>query len=98
MIVDSTPTVQGPPSNMPSILPSISSIISAMQVGLGRPEVLPEGAAMGTSAAAMMARVTGWSGQRTPTVSSPAVVCRGTMGFLGRIIVRGPGQNFSARA
>ena len=37
---------------------------------------------MGTSAAAMMARVTGWSGQRTPTVSSPAVVRRGCMDRL----------------
>ena len=58
-MVDSTPTVQGPPSTMPSILPSMSSIMWAAVVGLGRPEVLPLGAAMGTSAASMMARVTG---------------------------------------
>ena len=98
MIVDSTPTAHGPPSNMPSILPSMSSIMSLMHVGLGRPEVLPEGAAMGTSAAAMIARVTGWFGQRTPTVSRPPVVRSGTMGLRGRIIVRGPGQNRSASA
>jgi len=95
-MVDSTPTVQGPPSTMPSILPSMSSIMWAAVVGLGRPEVLPLGAAMGTPAARMMARVTGWSGQRTPTVSRPPVVCRGTMSRRGRIMVRGPGQNRSA--
>ena len=98
MIVDSTPTAHGPPSNIPSILPSMSSIMSAMHVGLGRPEVLPDGAAMGTSAAAMTARVMGWFGQRTPTVSNPPVVRSGTMGFRGKIIVSGPGQNFSASA
>ena len=65
---------------------SMSSIMWAAVVGLGRPEVLPLGAAMGTPAARMMARVTGWSGQRTPTVSRPPVVCRGTMSRRGRIM------------
>ena len=50
------------------------------------------------AAAAMIARVTGWFGQRTPTVSRPPVVRSGTMGLRGRIIVRGPGQNRSAIA
>ena len=98
MMVDSTPTAQGPPSTMPSILPSMSSSMSAMLVGLGRPEVLPEGAATGTPAAAIMARHTGWAGQRMPTVSSPAVTASGTMGLCLRIMVSGPGQNRSARA
>ena len=57
-MVDSTPTRQGPPSTMPSILPSISSSMSAALVGLGRPEVLPLGAATGTPAARIIARVT----------------------------------------
>ena len=65
-------------------------------VGLGRPDVLPLGAAMGTPAASMMASVAGWFGQRTPTVSSPPVVRRGTISRRGRIMVSGPGQNFSA--
>ena len=65
-------------------------------VGLGRPDVLPLGAAMGTPAASMMASVTGWFGQRTPTVSSPPVVRRGTISRRGRIMVSGPGQKFSA--
>ena len=95
-MVLSTPTVQGPPSTMPSILPSMSSIMCPAVVGLGRPEVLPLGAAIGTPAASMMASVTGWSGQRTPTVSSPPVVRRGTMSRRDRIMVSGPGQNRAA--
>ena len=47
---------------------------------------------MGTPASLSMASVTGCSGQRTPTVESPAVVTSGTMGLRGRIIVSGPGQ------
>ena len=97
-MVDSTPTPQGPPSTMPSILPHMSSIIWPAVVGLGRPEVLPEGAAMGTPARRMISRVTGWLGQRTPTVSRPPVVRRGTLSRRGRIMVRGPGQKARARA
>ena len=44
----------------------------------------------------MMASVTGWAGQRTPTVSSPAVVASGTTGLRLRIMVSGPGQKFRA--
>ena len=98
MMVLSTPTPQGPPSKMASIFPSISSHMCWAQVGLGRPEVLPEGAAMGTSACRITSRVKGWSGQRTPTVSSPPVVTLGTLARRWRIMVRGPGQNRSARA
>ena len=97
-MVDSTPTAQGPPSTMAGILPFMSSSTSWALVQLGRPEVLALGAAMGTPAASMMAKVTGWSGQRTPTVSSPPVVRSGTLSFRGRIMVRGPGQNFLARS
>mgnify|MGYP004690774005 CR=1 FL=1 len=57
-MVDSTPTWQGPPSTTASIFPSISSMQSAAQVQLGRPEVLALGAAMGTPASRMMASVT----------------------------------------
>ena len=63
---------------------------------LGRPERLALGAAMGMPASRMIASVTGWLGQRTATVSSPAVVSSGMMGRRFRIIVRGPGQNFRA--
>ena len=91
-MVDSTPTVQGPPSTMPSMRPSMSSMTSWARVQLGRPERLALGAAIGTPASRMMAVATGWSGQRMATVSSPAVVASGTMGLRRRIIVRGPGQ------
>ena len=97
-MVDSTPTAQGPPSTMPPIFPSISSSMSAILLGLGRPEVLPDGAATGTSAAARMARQTGWAGQRIPTVSSPAVTTSGTTRFRRSTMVSGPGQKRSARA
>ena len=50
---------QGPPSTIPSIRPSMSSRIWAAQVGLGRPERFPLGAATGTPAARRMASVTG---------------------------------------
>ena len=95
-MVDSTPTWQGPPSTMPSIRPSMSSAMCRAQVGLGRPDRLPLGAATGTPASRMIANVTGWSGQRTPTVSSPAVTALGTLARRRRIMVRGPGQNRSA--
>ena len=77
---------------MPSIFPSMSSSMSARQVGLGRPEVLPDGAATGVPAASRMARVTGCAGQRMPTVSSPAVTASGTMSRRFKIMVSGPGQ------
>ena len=81
---------------MASILPSISVTIWAAVVGLGRPERLPDGAATGTPAAAMMRRVTALAGQRTATVGSPAVVSRGTSSRHGSTRVSGPGQNCSA--
>ena len=96
MIVDSTPTSQAPPSTMPSIFPHISSRTCSAVVQLGRPEMLALGAATGTPAFSMMARVTAWSGHLMPTVSSPPVVRSGTQGFFFRIIVSGPGQKRSA--
>ena len=68
-------------------------------VGLGLPEVFPEGAAMGVWASRITSRHSGWAGQRIPTVSSPAVTAAGTIlvpspAFLqGSIMVSGPGQN-----
>ena len=95
-MVDSTPTTQGPPSTTPSILPSMSSMTSAALVQLGRPERLALGAATGTPASRRMAKVTGWLGQRTATVSSPAVVASGTSSLRFKMMVSGPGQNFRA--
>ena len=95
--VDSTPTAQLPPSMIMSIRPPTSSSTSWAEVQLGRPEVLALGAAMAIPASRIMARVTGWLGQRTPTVSRPAVVSSGTVGWRFKTMVSGPGQNFRAR-
>ena len=91
-MVDSTPTRQGPPSTMASIRPSISCSTCWAVVVEGLPERLAEGAAMGTPESRMISRVASFAGQRTPTVSSPAVVVFGTISRTGRIMVRGPGQ------
>ena len=95
-MVDSTPTEQGPPSRIASILPSISSSICWAVVGLGFPEVFPEGAAMGTSASRISRRAIGWLGQRIPTVSNPPVVRFGTLERRDSTMVSGPGQKRSA--
>ena len=95
--VDSTPTGQGPPSRMTSMRPSISSRTCCAVVGLGRPERLAEGAAMGTPAALMRASAVLCSGIRTATVGRPAATSSGTISLLKNISVRGPGQNASMR-
>ena len=74
----------------------MSSSMCCAVVGLGFPEVFPEGAATGVPAVRMMARHMAWAGHRIPTVSSPAVTASGTTGFRRRIMVSGPGQNRSA--
>ena len=81
--VDSTPTWHGPPSRISGTRPSMSSKTSGAVVGLGRPERLALGAAMGTPAASISARATGCEGMRTATVASPAVTRRGTLLALG---------------
>ena len=98
--VDSTPTSQAPPSRISGMRPSMSSNMWAAVVGLGRPERLPLGAAMGQPAARISARAIGWDGMRTATVFSPPVVRRGTRADFGKISVSGPGQYaaISARA
>ena len=96
--VDSTPMPQLPPSRIPATLPVISSATSCALVGLGLPDTLALGAAMGQPAARMRAAATGWDGIRTATVSSPAVTMSGTSSDRGTTMVRGPGQNVSIRA
>ncbi|EFR83444.1 conserved hypothetical protein, partial [Listeria monocytogenes FSL F2-208] len=65
-------------------------------VGLGFPERFALGAATGTFAAFINARLTGCSGMRTPTVDKPAETFAAKLSFFkGRITVSGPGQNFS---
>ena len=76
----------------------MSSNTSRAVVGLGRPERLALGAAMGRPAASMSARATGCAGMRTATVASPAVTRRGTFSLFGKISVSGPGQKASIKA
>ena len=101
MMVDSTPTVQAPPSSTAAIRPSrppSGSSTSAARVGLMRPEALAEGIASGTPAACITARASGWAGTLSPTLSSPAVT-REAIPASGRSAttsVSGPGQNAAA--
>ena len=90
--MDSTPTAHAPPSTTAAILPAMSSMTCAAVVVEGRPEVLAEGAAMGTPAARMTARAIGWEGRRMPTVSRPAETSTGMRSDLGKMMVMGPGQ------
>src|SRR6266446_6324168 len=94
--VDSTPTGVGPPSRISSMRPSRSSRTCSARVGLGHPERLADGAAMGRPLASISARATGWDGTRAATVSSPPVVMSGTVAARGRTRVRGPGQKRAA--
>ena len=80
--VDSIPIAVLSPLTIASILPSISSATSSNVVGLGLPEMLALGAAIGTPAASMISAASRRDGHLTATVSSPPVVTSGTAGFL----------------
>jgi hypothetical protein len=88
----------GPPSRIRSIRPWRSSQTCLAMVGLGRPNLFAEGAAMGTALSSMSLLATGWLGMRTATVSNPPVVTVGTLSVLGKTSVSGPGQNLSIRS
>ena len=93
MMVDSTPTLQFPPSIIASILPYMSLITCCARVGLGLPDRFELGAAIGTFAAFISARANGCFGIRTATVLSPAVILSPILGFYFKMIVSGPGEN-----
>ena len=90
--VDSSPTSVSSDTMMAETRPIISSITCSLFVGLGRPEILALGAAMGTPADLMSPRAMRLEGKRTATVSSPAVTTSGTPLLLCMISVKGPGQ------
>lgn len=73
----------------------MSSATYSAIVGLGFPDALALGAATKPPAASISRCATGCDGNLTATVSSPPVVSSGTVSFLGRIMVSGPGQNAS---
>src|SRR5699024_2062103 len=93
--VDSTPTPAGPASSNPAILPCKSLQTWSAVVGLGFPDVLALGAAIGLSHVLSSALAAGWSGMRTPMVASPAVVLGAHVPLWGRTNVIGPGVNVS---
>ena len=71
-MVDSTPTVHGPPSITMSMRPRRSASTCAALVGETWPERLAEGATTGPPKAASSACASGCAGTRTATLSSPA--------------------------
>ncbi len=95
MTVDSRPIGQGPASRISSTRPFSSSATSAAVVGLTAPARLALGAAIGTPAASISARETGWAGARSATVSSPALTrnARGEGSRRFSTSVSAPGQN-----
>ena len=94
-MVDSSPHSAAPPSRIMSIFPSRSKATWDALVGLGLPDALALGAAMGRPAARISAMATGCEGKRTATVSSPPVTESGTISVFGKIMVNGPGQKAS---
>ncbi|MGY4486077.1 hypothetical protein ACVWWR_005268 [Bradyrhizobium sp. LM3.2] len=98
-MVDSTPTVTGPPSTIRSIRPARSLSTWAASVGETWPERLADGATTAPPKARRIACATGWAGMRIATVSRPAVArsATGQFSVFGTTSVSGPGQNASAR-
>ena len=78
-----------------STLPFKSSITCSTLVGDGLPDKFAEGAATGKSTAFKIAWAISLLGSLIATVSSPPVASSGIRSDLLKIIVRGPGQNFS---
>src|SRR5699024_5126079 len=77
------------------ILPYKSSTTWVAFVGLGLPEVLALGAAIGTFANSIIFKAILLFGILIATVDNPPVILSGTLSLFLNIKVRGPGQNFS---
>ena len=92
--VDSKPNWQGPPSRITGTLPSKSSRTCSSRVGLGRPDRLALGAAIGPDTA-IRSSAPSWLGIRIPTVDSPAVTRSGTQEAAGTTRERGPGHRLA---
>ena len=82
---------------MASTLPIRSCTQCSKVVGLGLPERFAEGAAKGSPVSRIILCATGCAGKRTATVGRFALVTMGILSLFFIIIVKGPGQNFSAR-
>src|SRR5699024_5810089 len=77
------------------ILPYKSSTTWVAFVGLGLPEVLALGAAIGTPANSIIFKAILLLGILIATVDKPPVILSGTIELFLNIKVKGPGQNFS---
>src|SRR5262249_10604634 len=99
-IVDSTPTVVGPPSSTRSMRSPRSASTCSAVVGDTWPDWLAEGATTGLPNAAISACAVRCAGTRTATVSSPAVArsATGQAGGFGSTSVSGPRPNAAASA
>src|SRR5829696_5967245 len=95
-IVDSSPTLLGPPSMIRSTRSPSAARTCAAVVGETDPNRLADGAAIPPPNARRSSRASGCAGTRRPTVSRPPVTASGTRGPRRRMIVSGPGQQASA--
>ena len=87
----------GPPSTMRGILLPNCSRTQLAWVHSGRPRRLAEVAVMGRPSLVTTAREMAASGTRRATLPVLAVTRRGSLEPALTMMVRGPGQNFSAR-
>ena len=94
-MVDSIPCSVAPPSTISGIQPLNSSHTCCAVVGLMRPNRFALGAASGRFSFVTTSRKIGWALIRNATVSNPAVTMSGTISRFRKMIVNGPGQNFS---
>jgi len=95
--VDSSPISQLPPSRTLGAFSPKESKMCCGQVGLVELERLALGAASGKSRLCRTSLKRGWAGARRATLGKPAEIRSGMQGFLGRIMVRGPGQKCFAK-
>ena len=97
--VDSTPTVQGPPSRMSSILPPRSWVTCCAVVGLGRVLAFAEGAARGSWQSWIRASARILIGMRAAKVGWPAETSGASFEPVGRgrRMLSGPGQKVEIR-
>ena len=98
MIVDSSPSGEGPSSRIQSTRPCRSAATCSARVGLTRPDRFADGATSGSPTASISARAILWEGARRATVSSPARASRLIRqdAETWATIVSGPGQNAAA--
>ena len=77
--------------------PFISCRTASAVVGLGRPDRLALGAAIGTPAMRIISRHTSWAGHLSATRESPPVARSGTRADFSKVMVNGPGQKVSIK-